>query len=114
MSYDVYLRSPECEHCKRKGEEPCCPDPTYNLTPIFDLALTGEACGLRALNGQKAKDTVRALKNAIERMSDPKLAERFKSLEPENGWGSLRGAIQVTEKLLGLAESYPTHVWEIQ
>jgi hypothetical protein len=30
MSYDIYLRG---------DKEPDLPNPTYNLTPIFDLAL---------------------------------------------------------------------------
>ena len=46
MSYDIYLRKlpspcPTCGH-EAPAPAPDLPDPTYNLTPIFDLALTGE------------------------------------------------------------------------
>jgi hypothetical protein len=135
MSYDVYLESPVCDKCGHRGEEPDLPDPTYNLSPIFDLALTGEtfpnsdineACvvlfksqtdrprGLRVLSGRKATDTESQLRRAVETLKDPEKQAAFKALEPENGWGSLSGAILVMEKLLRAAIEYPSNIWKIQ
>ena len=45
MSYDIYLRTkkPPCGECGRAFENSYISwIPTYNLTPIFDRALTGE------------------------------------------------------------------------
>ena len=39
MSYTISLEGPACPTCGRQGDRPECPDPTYNLTEIFDLAL---------------------------------------------------------------------------
>lgn len=136
MSYDIYLRGdPEtCPTCGRRASEPDLPDPTYNLTPIFDRALTGENLpnpdvneamvvlfrketdrprGLRLLSGRKAKDTAEWLRKALARVSDPANAAMFRSLEPENKWGTLEDARYVFEKLIVAAEEYPEHKWEV-
>jgi hypothetical protein len=141
MSYDIYLRSepkPDCPTCKRPFNDmggPDLPNPTYNLTPIFDLALTGEELpnrdiseakvvlfkeptdrprGLRLLSGRKAADTITWIEKALGHLNDPEKQVAFKALEPSNGWGDLPGAIRVMEKLLQAAKDYPDHEWEVR
>ena len=135
MSYDVYLRAPNCPTCGHKPYEPDCPDPTYNLTPIFDLALTGEGLpnpevseasvvllhketdrprGLRLLNGRKASETLAQLNHAIDRLSDETLRDKFVALEPPNKWGTLPDALYVMNKLRDLAAEYPNNFWEVR
>jgi hypothetical protein len=136
LSYDIYLRGdPEtCPTCGRRASEPDLPDPTYNLTPIFDRALTGEELpnqdvseamvvlfrketdrprGLRLLSGRKAKDTIEWLRKALAHMNDPANVATFRALEPENKWGTLEDARYVFGKLLEAAEEYPEHKWEV-
>jgi hypothetical protein len=134
MSYDIYLRGEKCDKCGHAPEEPDLPNPTYNLTPIFDLALTGEPLpnadvpeghvvllgaktdrprGLRLLSGRKASDTKAMLANALARLRDPAWHDRFVALEPSNKWGDLKGAVRVLEKLAIAADEYPGNVWEI-
>ena len=135
MSYDIYLNAEKCPHCGSPGSSPDnLPNPTYNLTPIFDLALTGEGLpnpdvaevavvlfrketdrprGLRVLSGRKAGETVEKIRAAVARMKDPALRERFIALQPENGWGDLAGAEKVMGILLQTAEEYPACTWEI-
>lgn len=135
MSYDVYLRAPTCPHCGHKGAEPWCPDPTYNLTPIFDLALTGEPLpnpdvgeagvvllgeqtdrprGLRLLSGKLARDTIVMLEKALGHLQDPAKRDAFVALEPDNGWGDLAGATTVIAKLLEHARAFPDNTWEVR
>ncbi len=126
MSYDIYLRTPRCPTCGRSGDEVGdLPDPTYNLTAIFDLALTGEPLpnpeisefstvllgekperprGLRLLSGRKAKDTIAMIENALARLADPVWTERFVALEPPNKWGTLKDAVFVMQRLLDAAK----------
>jgi hypothetical protein len=134
MSYDIYLRGSECPTCKRKGPEPILPNPTYNLTAIFDFALTGESLpnpdvsegqvvifkaptdrprGLRILSGRRAEETITVLEEALARIQSPALEESFRALLPANGWGTLPGAIVVLEILLEEARQHPWNVWEI-
>lgn len=135
MSYDVYLRSEKCPACGHYGPEPDKLDPTYNLTPIFHLALTGEEIpngnitefeavvlrkevdkprGLRVLNGKTGKESAEMLSDALRRMRGEALHAKFIELEPDNGWGDLPGSIRVIERMLGYAMDYPNNVWFIQ
>jgi hypothetical protein len=130
MSYDIYLRHED----PTKGH-PDLPGPTYNLTPIFDLALTGEEFpnpdtsearvvllgektdrprGLRLLSGRKAKDTTAWLDKTLSHLRDPEKRTTFKALEPTNGWGTLDTAIIVIEWLLQASRDCPDHTWEVR
>ena len=140
MSYDIYLRHaprPDCHACGRPFEDhggPDLPGPTYNLTPIFDFVLTGEEMpnpevsegsvvllgtktdrprGLRLLSGRLTRDTIAWLDRALSHLKDPYKLEVFRTLEPKNGWGTLKDATHVVEQLLNAAEDYPDRVWEI-
>jgi hypothetical protein len=125
MSYDVNMIAPPCPHCGRSDPTPDLPDPTYNLTPIFDLALTDEPMpekltdysretGLRILSGRIAQETLPQINKALERLTDPSMREKFVALEPENKWGTLDDAIAVMMQLRHAATEHPDFVWEIR
>jgi hypothetical protein len=139
MSYDIYLQNnqPACTTCGHKPDEsgPDLPGPTYNLTAIFDAAMTGEEFpnpsinegmvvllgthtdrprGLRLLNGSKGKDTVESLEKALGHLRDPEERDKFLTLEPTNGWGKLTHAESVIRELLEAARDYPENVWEVR
>jgi len=135
MSYDIYLESPVCPECGNKGFEPELPNPTYNLTPIFDFALTGEGLpnpetneaavvllrketdrprGLRLLNTMSGKESEAVLAAAEHRLHDPALESQFQSMVPSNGWGTLEGAREVVRRLRESAHRYPNHTWRVQ
>lgn len=136
MSYDIDLEPTvkECEQCKRPFEGVSGPNPTYNLTGIFDLALTGEPLpnpdvgegavvllgaktdrprGLRILNGRVASDTVATMHAALLRLRSPAMHKQFRALEPDNGWGTMDDAVATFERLIKLATDHPTLVWNI-
>jgi hypothetical protein len=141
MSYDVYIRSKHfCPHCGRDSQRPEdsyqgeLPGPTYNLTPIFDLALTGEPLpspgvteasvvlfkvptdrprGLRVLSGRRVGDSVPMLEAALRRIEDA--PEVYKKLEPENGWGTLKDAVWVLTRMRDAAKGCnPDATWDIR
>ncbi|MDE2102690.1 MAG: hypothetical protein KGL39_35930 [Patescibacteria group bacterium] len=140
MSYDIYIRSKHfCSHCGRDSNRDSdsyggeLPNPTYNLTPIFDLALTGEGLpnadvgeadvvllgaktdrprGLRVLSGRKIGESIPMFEAAIKRIHDDH--EPFRKLEPTNGWGTLKDAIWVFTRMLDAArECNPEATWDI-
>jgi hypothetical protein len=134
VSYTIELKSAACDKCGRHGTEPDLPDPTYNLTEIFDLALTGEPLpnasvsefevvllnkptdrprGLRLLSGRKAKETEPQIQLACERLAARNVQDVFKQLEPPNGWGTLEDAKIVMHKLLEASREYPENTWNI-
>jgi hypothetical protein len=135
MSYDVDLDRPECPTCKHSVRGPTLPDPTYNLSPIFDFALTGESFpnastsegavvllgaptdrprGLRVLSGKTGQESLAMLQLACERLNDPKLEATFRALEPLNKWGTLEDAQEVMPKYRDAATKFPDHVWNVR
>jgi len=135
MSYDIYLLGAPCSACGHEAEQPELPDPTYNLTRIFHLALTNEPMpspevgsmeevvlgkpvnaprGLCCLNGARAGDTTERLRAAIRNITNPARYAEFDVLKPSNGWGTLEGATEVLKELLDAAERYPDYVWDIR
>jgi hypothetical protein len=137
VSYDIYLGKAACVTCGHVDHADVnLPNPTYNLTPIFDFALTGEPLpnedvsealvvlhhaktdrprGLRILNGRTGRDTLKQLNAALFALSDdPEKLETFRKLQPPNGWGTLSDARSVMKTLRDAAENHPDHVWEIQ
>lgn len=86
MSLDVYLTANKCEYCGR-SDEPFRASITHNLTDMADAAGIYGAVWRPDENGiTKAKQLIEPLKKAIAEMkADP---ERFKKLNPANGWGT--------------------------
>jgi hypothetical protein len=127
VSYEIRLRAPTCPTCGHNRSYPReLPDPTYNLTPVFDLALTGERLpfealrangripGLHRLDGRAASDTLAELRAAVKRIDDPEWAQHFRARAPENGWGTVSGAAEVLRQLLEAAEREPELLWDIR
>lgn len=135
MSYDIDLDGIPCPHCGKYSDAPECPNPTYNLTPIFHFALTGSdqpnpeinifqevilhqktdsPRGLRILSGKKGRESIPMLETALHRLQLPENQGHLLSLEPENKWGTLSDAIYVIDKLKTLAMEYPDNVWRIR
>ena len=136
MSYDVYFKGAKCEKCGHDPERDMnLPGPTYNLTPIFDRALTNEDLpdpnlsefavvilknktqrprGLRLLSGRTGADTLKQLENALVQLEDPAREAEFRALEPPNKWGTLESAIECVRKYRDAAREYPENVWDVR
>lgn len=67
---------------------------TYNVAPMLGAA----DFGFRDVAGWKASDAGPVIREALQRMLDD--PERFKALNPPNGWGDYDGTIAV---MAGLA-----------
>jgi hypothetical protein len=87
-------------------------DPTYNLGPIFREATSG----MFAQGKEIPIDDARTMwANAAERME--REYEAFLPLQPDNGWGSLNGAIEVARKVVRaidglMSEPIEVRAWE--
>lgn len=100
MSYDVWLE------IDTGGERPArvseSLDPTYNLAPMFALAL---GMGLRDLTGKTGADAQPILRKAVAAMeTDPR---RFRALNSPNGWGSYDGALEFFRLFLADCVAHP-------
>ena len=99
MSLDVYLKNKE-------GEEVFSANITHNLTNMAEEAdlyfylWRPEECGKKT-----AGELLYPLRDGLHNLKiDP---ERFKKLNPENGWGSYEGLIKFVENYLNACYEYP-------
>lgn len=106
MSYDIRLV------INTGGERPAAVTdyrgPTYNLGPMFALAL-GEPIG--GLRGQIAVNIIPTLQQAIKSMK--RSPAKFKKLNPPNGWGNYEGALESLCWLLEVCQEHPLATVEI-
>lgn len=95
MSLGIYL---DCPCCGSKAWEA---SPTYNLGPMWREA----GCDMGEWEGKTGEEVGPMLKAAIEAMrADP---ERFKRLNPENGWGDYDGLLDVFETFAAAVTQHP-------
>lgn len=117
MSLWIYLEGPpreevcqcsECGHEHTRIVEPAVYDRnvTHNLAQMAGEAGVYECVWRPKEHGfLKAQELVTPLQNAIRQMRvDP---ERFKRLNPSNGWGSYDGLLEVFEEYLAACKEYP-------
>ena len=101
MSLGIHLEK-TCPHCGAKQGESF--DITYNLMPMFlaagwDHALYDGWTGARMLPvAQASLDTLK---------QDP---QRFKRLNPLNGWGDYEGAVEFFTRLVEACKKNPDYI----
>lgn len=79
---------------------------TYNVSPMFYEAFKGMLDdGISGLHEKTGKDARHMLEIAIARMQDD--PEKYKQWNPDNGWGSYEGALNLLCTLRGWCISAP-------
>ena len=76
---------------------------TYNCVQMFREVLGKE--GINSLDTMQAKDCILALENAIIYMEF--FPEKFKPMEPPNGWGTYETALDFLREILVMAQAHP-------
>ena len=89
MSYDVYLSSPRCDKCGHFNVEVTIGNYTSNVSRMWTDALGMHMSELEAMTSEVA---IPILDMAVERMNDPSNYDKYKAMEPSNGWGNFEGA----------------------
>lgn len=117
MSLDVYLKGPvvevsctctRCwnEHTREEREEYFQGNITHNLNAMAAEAGVYDVCWRPEENGiTKAEQLIEPLKKGLERLkAEP---ERFKALNPSNGWGDYDGLVEWLEAYLAACVENP-------
>jgi len=88
---------------------------TYNVGPMFSLALTGSAGGpgIGSLSGKTGAELIPVLEKAVAHISNPNNVDAYAALTPPNKWGSHGGARKKLEEILDGCRSYPKAVFEV-
>ena len=80
---------------------------TYNVSKMWYACYPNK--GIRehyGHTGRQALPTLRKLRNYMEENQ-----ETLIEFEPENGWGSYRGALQFVNELIEASLDYPNAIW---
>ena len=105
MSLDVYLVQKPCPHCGRS-------DGCYSRNITHNLSTMADAAGIfkhlwipDKLGITKAQEPIDPLTTGLALLkSDP---ERFKLLNPDNGWGDYDGLVEFVEEYLAACKQNP-------
>lgn len=113
MSLDVSLHGhPKCVEC---GHEHECSKPhelwawsglTHNMVPMATAADIYFCCWMPAETCiEKAENLIEPLTRALASLdADP---EKFKKLNPANGWGDYEGFVEFVRSYLAACKRYP-------
>lgn len=104
MGWSLYLKSGECPSCHRTedlGAWSC----TYNLNSMLRGAGLDD---IRALRGQKGEQIAATLRPVLATLrAEP---ERFRAMNPSNGWGDYDGLVPVIAEIVEACEKNPSAV----
>lgn len=119
MSWDADLIVTDVD-----GNETCFGDWnfTHNLNPAINEALGNPevstywakqfgGCWWEVFNGKTGKETKDAFQVILDAFAaDP---EKYKAMEPDNGWGRIEHLVPVLEQMRDACEKHPSAVWKI-
>ena len=112
MSWWVYAKGEPCPHCGRGDDLWLEKNVTYNVSPMFRLALEGVTeDGLWGLNKMPHEQALSALEHAIRYFIEHR--ERLEGLNPSNGWGSYSSALEDLRAFRRWLEDNPGAVLEV-
>ncbi|MFJ5625436.1 hypothetical protein ACIQD3_22665 [Peribacillus loiseleuriae] len=78
---------------------------TYNVSKMYRVAM---GISLSELDGQKATDVIPMIRKGVDEMlANP---EKYRAMNPPNGWGSYEGALDYIQKLLHECEKNPDSI----
>lgn len=107
MSYDFSMAA------NVGGEEPATIDNTWrnytsNVSPMWSEALGHHITELENRPGRECYPLLVAATELMEAQPD-----RFKAMNPENGWGDYDGALSVLRELASWCRKYPDALLEM-
>lgn len=109
MSYDVYGRVPT--GAGEEAEAFYAGNYTSNCSRMWACAISGTfddpKTSLADLDGSVCGDLVQLLESAQEHMRDPANDEKYRAMNPSNGWGEFVSAREFLHKILDGCRRHP-------
>lgn len=108
MSLDLWMESPQCPTCKHteRSDSFNC---TYNLAAMwYEIFLTSKH--MVHIDGMKGRESLPMLSAAMNELAlNP---EKFKMLNPSNGFGHYEGFVNFIIDLILTAQKHPDWIWK--
>lgn len=103
MSLDLSYDLDVCQHCGRHAERVFDKNITYNLGPMWRAA--GLPFSDESIEGKPARDMLEPMRDGlVALLAEP---EKFRAMNPSNGWGSYEGLVRFVEAAIAAADEYP-------
>jgi len=107
VSLDLFLTfkpCPTCGQCKEGVDW----NYTYNVAPMW-YAVFPDSKNMLDIDGMTGKESVSRIESFVTALeAEP---ERFKAMEPNNGWGSYDSFLKALKSLIEIAEQNPDGMW---
>lgn len=108
MSYDVYLVA-DLGGPEKVGLDLLSANMTWNLRPMFADVNNGD--GPQEWDGKRAGDVAEILTRTLTAFdADP---DRFRAMNPANGWGSFEGAKEFAQEVLSACLMAPNAIVKV-
>lgn len=105
MSYDIDIEHHTIEIARAAGGlETEVGNYTYNCGKMF-AAATGTDQWLSDLNGMTCKSAWLIVSRAVDEMEEH--PDKYRAMNPENGWGDFDSFLKYVKKLKDACEKYP-------
>lgn len=108
MSLDLWLKKPECPTCHHSDETES-KNYTYNVCNMW-YEVFPEDDGMVMIDGMTGKHSLTILTYFLGILL--KNPDRFKVLNPKNGWGCYDTFVKFIKELIELANKHPDWIWE--
>ena len=111
MSYDVYLTKrkdileDEELYNPEFDDTVCCGNYTFNVFEMLSKAFHRD--DWKYIHGKQARHALKDLHKAIQNMA--LYPDKYKAMNPENGWGSYDGALNWLTKIYSKCTEYPEY-----
>lgn len=103
LDFSLYLNCEDAGDGEQHSLDVLDKNITHNVSRMWREAGCYEA--LYKSEGDRAKDHLEAVQKAITAMlGDP---QKYKAMEPDNGWGDYRGAVEWLQEVRDAMEQYP-------
>lgn len=107
MGVDLYLQSKKCNECGHVESVGDDLGYTYNVGDMWREIYPEEK--LLSIDEMTGQEAYKKLKHAHDELL--KNPDKFKAMNPPNGWGSYDTFLTFIEKLMDLSSLYPDYIW---
>ena len=108
MGLDLCLKTEVCPHCGREDSPDFEWNYTYNVSKMW-YEVFPESNKMIDIDGMTCKESLPRLEHLRDTIkADP---DKFKAMNPPNGYGCYESFVEAVERLIIVAKNYPNGIW---
>ena len=108
MGLDLYLQGKICPTCGKSENPEIGWNYTYNVSPMWrEVFPDTKMINIDGMTCQESLPKLEKFRDALK--ADP---EKFKKMNPDNGWGDYDSFLKAIEELIIYENTYPDCIWD--